>query len=273
MRIAAIAFAEPARTPAVTSLWPLRYFVALCMTISTPSVDRLLIDGAGEGVVDHRGHAARAAGPAIAAISRQRSVGLIGDSNHNSRVSGERTASGVRSSSSDDEPRADAELGQQIGEQVKRAAVDRRTADDLVAGFREREQRRRRRRLPARHQQRALRAFERRNPALDLGNGRVRIARIQDTSAIGPRCSRELPAHSRTGTSSSRRSAWSTARHCRSAPLPEHESLSLLAHSADCDWRLAIVDSNYRLDNDTISAGRLSSRSPLAATTGSMNWR
>ena len=70
---------------------------------------------------------------ATARMSTQRSVGLIGDSNHTIFVCGPITAAGFASSSSDTNRRVMPNFEQQILDQVKRAAVDRRAAHDLVA--------------------------------------------------------------------------------------------------------------------------------------------
>ena len=81
-RSARSARAGPASAPAVTSVWPLRYFVDAVHHEIDAERDRLLIDRAGERVVDDRdARRARGTRAATAAISTQRSVGLIGDSN------------------------------------------------------------------------------------------------------------------------------------------------------------------------------------------------
>ena len=52
---------RPESTPPVTSLWPLRYLVTLCIDRSTPMASDRLVDRAGKRVVDHRDHARGAA--------------------------------------------------------------------------------------------------------------------------------------------------------------------------------------------------------------------
>ena len=71
---------------------------------------RLLIDRTGEGIVDARQHVRRRGTPAATArMSTQRSVGLIGDSNHTSLVLGPMTRAGVGEFLQRDEPPRDAE--------------------------------------------------------------------------------------------------------------------------------------------------------------------
>ena len=71
-------------------------------------------------------------------------------------------------------------LVEEVGQQVQRAAVDRRTAHDLVARRQQSEQRRRRRGLTAREYQRALGALERRELLLHGDDRRVRVSRIEE---------------------------------------------------------------------------------------------
>ena len=95
-------------------------------------------------------------------MSTQRSVGLIGDSNQTIRVRSPMTRSGVASSSSDTNRGVTPKRASTSCEQVQRAAVDRRAADDLVARLQVRHQDRRRRAHARREQQRRLGAVERR---------------------------------------------------------------------------------------------------------------
>ncbi len=80
--------ARPASAPATMSLWPLRYFVAECITRSTPrSSGRWLIGLA--NVLSNTDTTPRSRhADAIRRMSRQRSVGLVGDSNQSTFVSG-----------------------------------------------------------------------------------------------------------------------------------------------------------------------------------------
>ena len=78
------------------------------------------------------------------------------------------------------EARADAELRQQIGDEVKRPAVNGAAAHDLVAGGEERQERGRRRRLSAREDERGLGAFEPGDLRLDSQDGRVGVARVEE---------------------------------------------------------------------------------------------
>ena len=169
----------PATLPPVTSLWPFRYFVALCIARSTPSASGCWLMGLANvlSMTDSTPRARHAA--AIFAMSTQRSVGLIGDSNQTRRVAADQHALGLGQLLDRHEPRLDAEARQQIVEQVQRPAVDRRAADDLVAGLHVRHQDRRRRALPRREQQRRLGAIERGQLPLDADDRRVRVARVQ----------------------------------------------------------------------------------------------
>src|SRR3954454_1548654 len=92
--IGAIRRAGPARAPAVTSLCPFRYFVALCITRSTPSAIGCWLIGLAKvlSIIERTFLALQAR--ATAAMSTQRSVGLIGDSNQTSFVLGEKIVSG-----------------------------------------------------------------------------------------------------------------------------------------------------------------------------------
>ncbi len=91
---------EAATAPAVTSLWPLRYFVALCMTTSTPSASGCWFTGLAN--VESRTLSTPCARHTSATrrMSMQRSVGLIGDSNQSSLVRGVMADEGSRVSSS-----------------------------------------------------------------------------------------------------------------------------------------------------------------------------
>ena len=92
---------DPESTPAVTSLWPFRYFVALCIERSTPidSTGWLIGDAKVLSATDVTPAALHAA--ATARTSTQRSVGLMGDSNHTSLVRGPMTLAGSASASSE----------------------------------------------------------------------------------------------------------------------------------------------------------------------------
>ena len=134
-RSAPSARAGPASAPAVTSLWPLRYFVALCMTRSTPSAIGCWLTGLAKvlsmtEITPRARQAARDRGDVHAAqrrVDRRLEPQQL-------RARRENTRSSVAQLVERREPRADAELRQQIREQVQRAAVDRRAADDFVAG-------------------------------------------------------------------------------------------------------------------------------------------
>ena len=165
--------AGPASAPAVTSLWPFRYFVALCITRSTPSAIGCWLIGLANVLstteMTPRARHARA----TAAMSTQRSVGLIGDSNQTSFVASEKIDSGRASSSSDTNRGWMPNFGSRSAEQMQRAAVDRRAAHDFVARRRQRHQRGRRRRLPARQHAAPLRPLRARQssarPASTVG--------------------------------------------------------------------------------------------------------
>ena len=157
--------------------------------------ERLLVDRARERVVDDRQDAARRGRRRRSRrTSTQRSVGLIGDSNQTSRVRSLITRSGLGELVERDEPRRDPELRQQIVQQVQRAAVNRRAADDLVARLAVRHQDRRRRAHAGREEQRRLGAIERRQLPLDADDRRVARSANTGTSTIVLRCRRRPPA-------------------------------------------------------------------------------
>ncbi len=88
--------ARPAMTPPVTSLWPLRYFVALCMTRSTPSASGRWLTGSRRCCRSPRATPRHGTPPRRPAMSTHRSVGLIGDSNQTSFVRSEMPIAGDR---------------------------------------------------------------------------------------------------------------------------------------------------------------------------------
>jgi hypothetical protein len=85
----------------VTSLWPLRYFVALCIEMSTPIASTGWLMGQAKVLSTIEVTPAALQAAATARTSTQRSVGLIGDSNHTSLVRGPRMLAGSASASSD----------------------------------------------------------------------------------------------------------------------------------------------------------------------------
>ena len=208
----------PASAPAVTSLWPFRYFVALCITRSTPSAIGCWLIGLAKVLsmteITPRARHARA----TAAMSTQRSVGLIGDSNQTSFVARREDRLRPRQLLERHEARLDPELRQQVGEQVQRAAVDRGAADDFVARFDAAPSARSssppvRSTAPA--PPRPLRAP--RSSARPASPSGSRSA-SRGTSTIVPRCTPRPRRRSRTRTSSSRRSASSAAPRRDCAP-------------------------------------------------------
>ncbi len=204
--------ALPASAPAVTSEWPLMYFVALCITRSTPSAIGCWLTGLANvlSTIASTPRARHAA--ATAAISTHRSVGLIGDSNQTIFVAGDNSPSGLCEFVERHEPRHDPELRQQVREQVKGAAVDGRTADDLISARQQRQQRRRGRRLPAREQQRPLGPLEHRDLLLHRHNRRIRVARVEELRRVLRDCTDgPLPLY-RTERSCSHKSASSASR-------------------------------------------------------------
>src|SRR6478735_7624381 len=80
--IGAITAALPDNTPPVTSLWPLRYFVTLCIERSTPIERTGWFTGLANVLSIPHNTPAFLHAAVIVRTSRQRSVGLIGDSNH-----------------------------------------------------------------------------------------------------------------------------------------------------------------------------------------------
>ena len=140
--------------------------------------ERLLIDRARERVVDHRDHAVRATGVGDAADvhAAERRIDRRLEPEHLRllRQHGLR----LREIGEADEARRDARARQEIGDEVQRAAVDRRAADDLVAGLHQAEERRRRRRLARRGHHRRLGAFDDRDLGFDRLHRRIRVARV-----------------------------------------------------------------------------------------------
>ena len=200
-------------TPPVTSLWPFRYFVALCIDDVDAERQRLLVDRARKGVVDHRQHApARARrGDAADVHAAQRRIDrrLEPDA---CVVRSLITRLGRRELLERREPRRRSpNFVSRSFEQMQRPAVDRRAADDLVARRRVGHQERRRRALARREQQRLLGAIERRQLALDADDRRVGVARVQILRRAPFVVRRAPPARSRRRTSPSRRSASSAA--------------------------------------------------------------
>ena len=138
-----------------------------------------LIDRAGKGVVDDRGDAARPA--------RRRHRGDVDAAQR--RVDRRLEPDHLRGRRQDrlrltelvdrHEARADAELRQQVGDEVQGAAVNRAAAHDFVAGGEEREERGRRRRLSAREHERARGALEPGNLGFDRQDGRVGVAGVE----------------------------------------------------------------------------------------------
>ena len=76
----------PASTPAVTSLWPFKYFVALCITTSTPSEIGCWLIGLANVLSMTEVMPRLRQTRATAAMSTHRNVGLMGDSNQTSFV-------------------------------------------------------------------------------------------------------------------------------------------------------------------------------------------
>ena len=142
--------------------------------------ERLLIDRARKGVVDDRGHAARPARGRhrgdVDAAQRRVDRRLEPDHLRGRRQHRLRLAELVDRH----EARADAELRQEVGDEVQRAAVNRAAAHDLVAGGEERQERGRRRRLSAREDERARGALEPGDLCLDRQDGRVGVARVEE---------------------------------------------------------------------------------------------
>ena len=176
---------------------------------------RLLIDRARERVVDDRCHTIRAArrGHRRDIDAAQRRVDGRLEPHHPGR--GRKDRVGVAQLLDRHEPGPDAELRQQIGDEVQRPAVDRPAAHDLVASGEQGQERGRRGGLPAREHERGAGAFERGNLLLDRHHRRVRVSRIEELRLTAPRCSHEPPARFRRRRSSFRRWASSGARQCR----------------------------------------------------------
>ncbi len=141
--------------------------------------DRLLIDRAGEGVVDDRDDAALAA--------RRRDGGDVDAAQRgvDRRFEPEEPGfagqhpGGPSQVVDRDEPATDTEAAEQIGYEMQRSAVDRGATHDLVARFQESQQRRGRGGLPARQHHRLLGPLEFRELLFDRGEGRVAVARVE----------------------------------------------------------------------------------------------
>ena len=158
---------DPVTTPPVTSLWPFRYFVALCIARSTPSASGCWLIGLAKvlSMTDSTPRARQAA--AIRRTSTQRSVGLIGDSNQTIRVRSPMTRSGCgqlararRSAATTPKRRADRSAGAACRRRSPRRRRPRRPPSGAPSGS-----------SPSRHagreQQRRLRAVERGELLLD----------------------------------------------------------------------------------------------------------
>ncbi len=218
-------------TPPVTSLWPFRYLVALCIARSTPSASGCWLIGLAKVLSITDSDAARAAGlgdpPDVDAAQRRvdrrlepDQPGAVGDDALEAGELVER-----------DEPRRDAEARKQIVQQVQRAAVDRRAADAPRRPLSSmRHQDRRRRAHAGREQQRRLGAIERRQLRFDARPPSGWCSASRGTCRTALRCTRPLPPRCRTRRSSSRRSASSTARRRRARPR-RRESARLLRPS------------------------------------------
>ena len=217
--------------------------------------ERLLIDRAGKRVVDAGEHARGAAGRGDGRESTQRSVGLIGDSNHTMLVSGPITAAGVRSASSDTKRRTDAEARQQVLDEVKGPAVDRRRAHDFVARFEQAEERRGDRRHARTEHQRPLGAVDARQLLLHTEQPSGSRSASRGTRAPAPPGSARRHAPRGRRTCWSRRWASSTASSPERLPLARVNQIRVLSHRASPPLR----------SSDT--------RSPESPSTGSTNTR
>ena len=101
-------------------MWPFRYFVALCITRSTPSASGCWLIGLAKvlSITEMTPRARQAA--ATAAMSTQRSVGLIGDSNQTRRVFSDSSCLGRRERLDPLEPDQHAQPGE---DSVSRCSV------------------------------------------------------------------------------------------------------------------------------------------------------
>jgi hypothetical protein len=97
---------DPESTPPVTSLWPFKYFVALCIERSTPMASGCWLTGLAKVLSMPESTPAARHAAAIDRMSTQRSVGLIGDSNHTIFVWGPITVAGDANCSSETNRRA-----------------------------------------------------------------------------------------------------------------------------------------------------------------------
>ena len=139
-----------------------------------------MVDRTRKGVVDGGDDAGFPARPRRPCRRRiHSSVGLIGDSKPNSILRLRPIADAGSASASIDTNRRATELWQQVLEDMERAAVDRRTAHDLVAGLEQRQHRRRDRGHARTEQQRLLRAIERCQLLLRGYDRRVLIPRVE----------------------------------------------------------------------------------------------
>ena len=167
---------------------------------------------------------------------------------------------------------------------MQRAAVDRGAADDFVARCEQRQQRSRRRRLAARQHERRLGAFERGDLLLDRRDRRIRVARIEELRRLPLVRARGPPRRCRTRTSSFRKSgvvSEATGAGPDSVLAVDHlgfvvssdsGSLLVAVQGSPESWPLS---QPCRVTDAAIVSWLDRSRfcSPLAPTTGSMNWR
>ena len=209
---------------------------------------RLLVDRARERTVDDRQHTTRLADARDArnvhAAQRRVDRRLEPD---DARASGYHTLE-VRQIAERHEPRVNVEFREQIGEQVQRAAIDGRATYDLFARLDVRHQNGRRRALAGRKHQRRLRRVERGELLLHADDRRVGVPRIEVL----------------------RRPAFVVVEHFLRAL--EHERRRLVDRRGErhrvTGRRFAGVN---QLRGKTLHDA-CPTLSPLAPTTGSMNW-
>ena len=164
-------------TPPTLSLWPLRYFVVLCMTRSAPNSIGRWTYGLAKVLSTTSRRPWRCASSAAAARSVRRITGLVGVSTNSMRVAGVIACSTSSRFDGVDVGEGDRRAGQHLVEEPERPAVGVPRDDHMVAGLEHRADRADRRHS-GRKRERRLAAFDRRDVALERKARRILRARV-----------------------------------------------------------------------------------------------
>ena len=190
-RAASIRSRDPASAPPITSLWPARALVRLCITRSAPRASGRWRNGVAKVLSTTTTRPRACAAAHTAARSTISSPGLVGLSTISTRLRSPATRSTRARSAAPTKRAVDAEARQQVGEQPHRPAVERRARQHLVAGANERGHRGRHRRHAGRERERRLGALDRGERLLELADGGVRVARVEEELLVAL----EIAAH------------------------------------------------------------------------------